>query len=199
MAVSAGGDGWRIAGLSACVGRSDSRVAGLLNDARGDGGEVVNQSPDGWLVEAVRAVVGAQHEAAIGVVRREQAEVLEHRVRSGLDGPHVRAGEPQIVVRHVLQRKEQGRHRHPCPGPAWSQRGLQTLNRHVLMREEPGRATLHAGEQIQERRIARQVRAQRQDIRKQADQRFQLRVHASGRRRDDHEVRLVASGDTRAR
>ena len=60
------------------------------------------------------------------------------------------AGEPQIVVRHVLQRKEQGRHRHPRPGPARSQRGLQTLNRHVLSREEPGRATLHAGEQIEE-------------------------------------------------
>ena len=59
------------------------------------------------------------------------------------------------------------------------------------MREEPCRAALHAGEQIQERRVARQVRAERQDIRELADQRFQLRVYASGRRRDDHEVRLV--------
>ena len=90
MAVSFHCDGRRIAGLSACVGSSDSRVAGSSTTCAAMAAEVVNNSPDGRLVDAVRAVVGAQHEGAIGILRREQAEVLEHFVRSGLDGPHVR-------------------------------------------------------------------------------------------------------------
>ncbi len=162
---------------------------------RGDGLqqrlEVRQQAAHRGLLEEVRAVHRDEAQA-LGQLGGQQRQVhlagaAVHRLRFQHQPGHLQRRQGR-----VLQREADLEQRRGAQAALGLERLHQLLEGHVLVREGAERRLMHPRHQLQEGRVAGQVRAQGQRVDEQADEAFELGAVAARHRSADDDVVLTA-------
>ncbi|VWD63824.1 hypothetical protein BLA50215_07764 [Burkholderia lata] len=153
--------------------------------------EVLRHAIDRGGVEQVQVVFQRAREAVVGILDMEREVELRgvglHRHRRGHE-----TGEAHRLGLRFLVREHDLEHRRAAQVAFELERVHHLLERNLLAAVAVERDALHARQQFAEGRIARQVHAQREHVREEADQRLGHAGTPIGDRGADDEVLLVA-------